>query len=144
MAQIREATVNDMKELLDFMTKYHEKSNMGDVPIDRPSLVKLVEYYIAARDSLALAAFDQDGTVHGVLFGSLEPFFFNPKKFYGTDLFFFAKGSGPALWKRFIAWAFGAGADRVIMGVSSGDERADQLLEVLGMNKTGGMYELRR
>jgi hypothetical protein len=140
---IRTATVTDVGLVLDYMEDYHKTSNLVDIKFDRPSAAKIVEYYIQAGSCYAGLSED-NGKLNGVLFGSLEPFFFNKNKSYATDLFFFARGGGVALWKEFKQWAFGSGAERLLMGVSSGDERACQLLEVLGMEKTGGMYVLRR
>ena len=74
----------------------------------------------------------------------VEPFFFNKKYSYATDLMFFATGGGVQLWRRFVDWAWEMGAQRILMGVSSGDARACQLLEALGMENTGGMYVIRR
>lgn len=139
--EVRRARHEDIGKILDYMEEYHKDSNLSDVPFDRASCYKIVEHYIQHRDSYPLVAIDGE-SIGGVLFGSLEPFFFNKKKSYATDLMFFSKGHGPQLWKKFKEWAFTMGADRIIMGVSSGDERAGQLLEALGMNQTGGMYVL--
>lgn len=141
--EVRRATIHDVKAILDYVTEYHEDSNLSDIPIDRVSLLRVVEHFIQHRDSLPLIA-EAEGKIHGVLFGSLEPYFFNSKRMYATDLMFFSKGAGPQLWREFKDWAFATGADRILMGVSSGDDRACQLLEVLGMEPTGGMYVLRR
>lgn len=141
--EIRRAELRDIKGILDYMEDYHTSSNLKDVPFCKKSSTKIVEHYIKHRDCMPLIVTD-GVTVSGLLFGSLEPYFFNAKKMYGTDLMFFAKGHGASLWKRFKAWAFAAGADRLIMGVSSGDGHADNLLEVLGMTKTGGMYVIRK
>ena len=137
--EIRRAELRDVAAILDYMEDYHRDSNLKDVPFCRKSSAKIVEHYIRHRDCYPLIATDNE-KVHGLLFGGLEPYFFNAKRVYGTDLMFFAKGYGGALWKRFKAWAFSQGADRIIMGVSSGNEHADHLLELLGMSKTGGMY----
>ena len=141
---VRRANLGDMKEVLDYMTDYHKTSNMSDIKFERTSALKIVEYYIMAKDTCPLIAHDDEGKVIGLLFGGLEPYFFNKKACYATDIFFFSRGEGPTLWKRFRDWAFNSGADRIIMGVSSGDNRAGQLLEALGMNSTGGMYVLRQ
>lgn len=141
--QIRRASYNDIKSVLDYMEEYHKESSLSDIPFDRKSSFQIVQYYIEHKDSLPLIAVEDDGTLKGLLFGSLEPFFFNQKKSYGTDLMFISGGAGHKLWRKFKDWAFEMGADRVIMGVSSGEQRAGQLLEALGMKQTGGMYELR-
>lgn len=140
--EIRRAELRDIAHILNYMEDYHSGSNLKDVPFDRKSAAKIVEHYIKHRDCLPLIVTD-DVTVEGLLFGGLEPYFFNQKKVYGTDLMFFSRGGhGGALWKRFKTWAFASGADRIIMGVSSGSEHADHLLDGLGMEKTGGMYVL--
>jgi RimJ/RimL family protein N-acetyltransferase len=141
--EIRRAELRDIKAILDYMEDYHRSSNLSDVPFCKKSSAKIVEHYIRHRDCYPLIATD-DTSVGGLLFGSLEPYFFNSKRHYATDLMFFARGYGGALWKRFKSWAFSNGADRIIMGVSSGNESADHLLEVLGMTKTGGMYVIRK
>lgn len=141
--ELKQAGISDIQGIVRYMEEYHSTSNLSDVPFDKKSSTKIVEHYIKARDCCAFITTDGDD-VTGLLFGSLEPFFFNQKKTYATDLMFFAKGHGSDLWKMFKAWAFARGADRIIMGVSSGSERADNLLDVLGMTKTGGMYVLRQ
>lgn len=140
--EVRRANTGDIKSILDFMEEYHKDSNMKEIPFHRPSAVKIVEHFIGSRSTIALLSVE-GMELKGLLFGTLEPFFFNQKKTYATDLMFISKGGGPALWKTFKEWAFDAGADRIMMGVSSGNERADQLLQVLGMTQTGGMYVLR-
>lgn len=141
--QIRRGKLEDMGRILTYMSDYHKNSNLSRVPFDRKSASQIVEYYIMSKDTLPLIAIEEDKMI-GLLFGSLEPFFFNQKKNYATDLMFFSKGAGTQLWKTFKDWAFSMGADRIIMGVSSGDERADQLLGALGMSAIGGMYEFRQ
>lgn len=140
--EIRRARHEDMGPIIDYMETYHTKSNLSDVKFDRQSCVKIVDYYISHKDSLPLVAV-KDGKIDGLLFGSLEPFFFNRKKTYATDLMFISGGYGRGLWLKFKDWAFESGADRILMGVSSGDDRAGHLLEALGMKQLGGMYELR-
>lgn len=141
--EIRRARQEDIGAILEYMEEYHQDSNLSDVKFDRASCSKIVRHYVEYRDNCPLIATDGE-KIGGLLFGSLEPFFFNQKKNYGTDLMFFSKGYGPQLWKRFRDWAFEMGAERLIMGVSSGDPRAGQLLEALGMELTGGMYVLRK
>ena len=53
---VREATFEDMGNILDFLEKYHETSNLSDIPFDRRSCAKIVEYAIAAKDTVALVA----------------------------------------------------------------------------------------
>jgi hypothetical protein len=141
--EIRRAELRDIPNIIAYMEDYHRDSNLKDVPFCKKSSAKIVEHYIRHRDCYPLIATDNT-SVGGLLFGSLEPYFFNAKRHYATDLMFFAKGYGVQLWKAFRTWALTNGADRLIMGVSSGDDRADHLLEILGMTKTGGMYVIRK
>lgn len=140
---IRRAALQDMRPILDYMADYHKESNLADIPFDRTSAAQIVEYYILSKDSVGLLAINKEKQVKGLMFGSLEPFFFNRKYTYATDLMFMSKGFGPQLFKKFTEWALASGARRIIMGVSSGDDRACQLLEALGMECVGGMYVLR-
>ena len=141
--EVRQAGISDIPSILSYMEDYHRDSNLADVPFCKTSSAKIVDHYIRHRDCCAYIAIE-GSEVSGLLFGSLEPYFFNSKKYYATDLMFFAKGHGATLWKKFKTWAFASRADRIIMGVSSGNEHADHLLEVLGMTKTGGMYVIRK
>lgn len=140
--EARRATIKDMSGILDLMEEYHKDSNLNDIPFDRPSAVQIIEAFIGSRSTNPLVAVNDKGEIRGLLFGTLEPYFFNKNRSYATDLMFIAEAGGPQLWRAFRDWAFGAGATRIIMGVSSGDPRASQLLEALGMNNTGGMYVL--
>lgn len=138
--RVRRATLSDMGSIVDYIEEYQRKSIMSDIPFERKDFVKVAEYYLLSNDCIALIA--EDNEVRGVLLGGLEPYFFNSKRNYATDLLFVATGGGPQLWKKFRDWAFEVGATRIIMGISSGDPRAGQLLESLGMESTGGMYVL--
>ena len=140
--QIREALYGDVGDIIDYMEEYHKDSNLSDIPFDRQSTSKVIDYLMASKDSTVLVAMD-GVEIRGVLFGTIEPFFFNKKRSYATDLMFIADGGGPQLWKSFKDWATFHGVDRIMMGVSSEDARAGQLLEALGMKNTGGMYVLR-
>ena len=142
--EIRRATIEDIKEILIFLEEYHKESNLADIPFHRLSVTKVLEYYILHKDCFPQVAINDEKKVYGVLVGGLEPYFFNSAKTYATDLMFISKGAGPTLFRRFKEWAFESGADRLIMGVSSGDGRADAVLELSGMEQVGGMYVLRK
>lgn len=140
---VRRAQTSDIPAILDFMEDYHRDSNLADIAFDRKTSFKTVDYYIQHKTYMPLIALGEDGAVVGLLFGSLEPFFFNAKRTYATDLMFISRGHGEHLWRQFRDWAFSSGADRLLMGVSSGEERSSRLLEALGMTRVGGMYVLR-
>jgi RimJ/RimL family protein N-acetyltransferase len=140
--EVRRAFTRDIPKILDYLEEYHKDSNMNHVEFDRKSTFQIMEYYIDHKTFMPLVAY-KEGEVKGVLFGSLEPFFFNRKKSYGTDLMFISNGAGTQLWKMFKEWAFSSGAVQLIMGVSSGNPRSEQLLEALGMTRVGGAYVLR-
>ena len=139
--EVRRGTVANIPEIVDLLEEYHPTSNLKEVPFVRRDLVKILEYYMRARESCPLIAVSE-GKIVGILLGTLEPFFFNKRRYYATDLFFISNGGGMQLLNAFKEWAWGVRADRIIMGVSSGEDRADTFLELSGFEKTGGMYVL--
>lgn len=140
--EVKVVGISRMAEILDYLEDYHVNgSNLKDVPFSRKDTRKVVEYYMRASDCIALIG-EYDGEVKGVLLGGLEPFFFNSKKCYATDMLFVSNGAGLGLLRKFKEWAFSRGADRIMMGVSSGDSRAGDFLELFGFEPTGGMYVL--
>jgi len=141
---VRRAYPRDLKSILDYMQEQHAKSHLVHIKFDRASTAKMVNHTILAQDFCHFIAHDDKGEVVGLLIGMLEPYFFNQRKYYATDMLFISQGQGPQLWRAFRDWAFATVAVEIIMGISSGEERSGQLLEILGMEKTGGMYVLRR
>jgi len=141
---VRRALPRDLKALLDYMEEKHPASSVSEIPFDRPSTARMLNNVILSREHHPLIAFNDSKEVVGILIGAIEPYFFNQKRYYVTDLFFISDGGGVKLWREFKKWAFSTRADKIIMGVSSGEERAGKLLEILGMENTGGMYVLRR
>ena len=139
---VRRARISDMQNIVDFMAAYHPTSNLASVPFVRKDAVKVVEYHITHRDTNPLLAFSDEGGLIGMLFAELVPYFFNSKYYFASDLQFISKGAGMQLMQAFKEWAEGIGAHQIIMGVSSGDPRADAFLELSGLEKTGNMYVL--
>lgn len=139
MFTIRPAVHDDTAEILDLLEEYHKNSNMADIPFVRRDCAKVLTAFMATRDCYGKVSV-RDGKIVGVLFASLEPYFINKNKAWASDLCFIANGGGAQLLKDFKCWAKAAGATKIIMGVSSNNSRADQLIETLGFEKTGGMY----
>ena len=139
---VRRARISDMAAIINFMVDYHATSNLKSVPFVRQDAVKVVEYHITHRDTNPLVAFDEEGVLIGMLFAELVPFFFNRKYYFASDLQFLSNGAGMQLMRAFKAWAKDMGAHQIIMGVSSGDPRADTFLELSGLEQTGNMYVL--
>jgi len=141
---VRRALPRDLKHVLDYMEEQHAKSHLAHIKFDRPSTARMINHVLLSQDHCPMIAHNDNKEVVGLLIGTLEPYFFNQRKYYATDLLFISQGQGPQLWRAFRDWAFATKAVEIIMGISSGQERAGQLLEVLGMENTGGMYVLRR
>lgn len=137
--EVRRANLKDMRELLDYIEEYHKTSNLSDVKFVRQDVCKLLEMMFQDRGSLVLIAKHKDKCI-GVLAGEVSPFFFNHKQLWATDIMFLSNGAGPTLLRKFKQWAFEMGASRVMMGISSGDSRANRVLELSGGENTGGMY----
>lgn len=138
--EIRNATFEDLRAIVDFAEKYHQTSDMKGIDFVRMDFLKVIEHYMQARDCFSQVAVGKDDEIVGMLFGTLNPFMFNRKAKWASDLFFISNGAGPALLRRFKEWAEYCGADRVVMGVSSGDPRADRVIELSGFTQTGGMW----
>jgi len=140
--KVRRARISDMAAIVDYMAAYHPTSNLSSVPFVRKDVVKVVEYHITHRDTNPLVAFSEEGVLIGMLFAELVPYFFNSKYYFASDLQFISDGAGMHLLREFKEWAKSVGAHQIIMGVSSGDPRADSFLELSGLEKTGNMYVL--
>jgi hypothetical protein len=139
---VRRAGFDDLREILDFMEQHHQTSNLSDISFDRTDASKVADYYISSRKCHPILARNNAGKLIGILFGALEPFFFNSKAVYASDLQFISKGAGMQLLGEFRRWARAMGAKKIIMGVSSGDANADAFLELSGAKLVGGMYVL--
>lgn len=136
----RVATHNDTQKIVDFLQKYHEDgSNLSDIPFDRGTMSKAVDYYIGMPKHVVFV-YESGGAITGCLAGSVEPFMFNEKRKWATDLFNIADKGGVWLLKRFIEWAKMHKVDRVFMGVSTGNQRSEGLYEAVGLDRVGGFY----
>lgn len=137
----RLATIADVGRIVHFLKKYHEEdSNLKDIPFDRRSMVKCTEYHITQPKHACFVYIDDDKLLRGVLMCSIEPFMFNEKRKWATDILNVADAGGAWLVKRFISWAKHHRVDRIIMGVSTGNTRVDELYKAVGFENTGGMY----
>lgn len=140
----RVATHCDTKIIVEFLKKYHENgSNLSDIEFDKLSMTKALDYYIGMPKHIVFVYESKDNQITGVLMGSIEPFMFNEKRKWATDLLNIAEGGGAWLMKRFFAWASMHRVDRIIMGTSTEDSRTDILYTALGGLKLGGMYSFK-
>jgi hypothetical protein len=141
--EVRRANHNDIAGILDLLQDYHSTSNVSNVKFVRQDCAKVCDAFISAPDCFTEVCVNDDGELLGLLFGSLQPHFINRRASWASDLFFIANGGGNILLRRFKEWAVNNGAERIVMGVSSGDSRADALIELSGFDRTGGMYVFR-
>lgn len=138
----RRATATDVPKIVTFLKKYHEEdSNLKDIPFDKQSMIQCTEYHIGMTKHVCFV-YEKDSEIKGVIMGSIEPFMFNKKRKWATDILNVAEAGGAWLTKKFIEWAKMYDVDRIFMGVSTGIERTDQLYQLLGLEHTGGMYML--
>jgi len=138
----RIATQNDVTTIVEFLRNYHENgSNLADIPFDKQSMRHAVEYYITFPKHVCFI-YEKNEQLRGVIMGSIEPFMFNEKRKWATDLLNVAQEGGPWLLRRFFEWAKSHRVDRIFMGVSTGNDRSNQLYEAMGMERLGGMYGL--
>ena len=140
MSNTRKATHNDTKNIVDFLQRYHEDgSNLSDIPFDRGTMARAIDHYIAYPKHVVFIH-EKDGEIKGVLAASVEPFMFNAKRKWATDLLNVAEEGGLWLIKKFLKWAELYKVDRVFMGISTGIERSERLYEAVGLERVGGFY----
>lgn len=138
---VRLAKEIDTKRIVDLLEKYHERSNIADIPFDRKVMSNAVRYYIAMPKH-AVFVYESGGEIEGALAVSLEPFMFNEKKYWATDLFNVANKGGTQLMWKFFEWVkLFKNVERIYLGVSSGRQRTNRLYEALGMEQVGGFYQ---
>ena len=143
MAGVRRATYNDTTNIVEFLEKYHtEGSVLEDIPFSVRDMTSAVNFYLKMPKHTIFVYEDSGSKLRGVLMGSVEPFMFNIKRFWATDLLFVADAGGAWLLKKFIAWSKLYKVDRIMMGVSTGNDRSDELYNALGLERMGGMYSL--
>lgn len=139
----RVATYNDTQNIVSFLQDYHEvDSNLSDIPFDRQTMSKAIDYYIGMPKHVVFVH-EKEGKITGVLAASVEPFMFNEKRKWATDLLNVANEGGVWLLKRFLEWAKMHKVDRVFMGISTGHQRSEALYEACGMERVGGFYAMK-
>lgn len=143
MAGVRRASHSDTTNIVEYLEDYHNtKSNLSDIPFDRRSMSEALDYYVGMPKHVVFIYEDDAKQLRGILMGSLDPFVFNRKRNWASDLIFIADAGGAWLMKRFISWAKLYKVDRIMAGVSSGDNNTDELYTALGFTRVGGMYSL--
>ena len=143
MAGVRRATYNDTTNIVEFLEKYHtEGSVLSDIPFNSKDMTSVTNYHLKMPKHVIFIYEDTSEKLRGVLMGSIEPFMFNQRRTWASDLLFVSEQGGAWILKKFIAWARLYNVDRIMMGVSTRNERSDDLYQALGLEHMGGMYSL--
>jgi hypothetical protein len=143
MAGVRRATYNDVTTIVEFLEHYHTNGSvLEDIPFSVKDMTGAVNFYLKMPKHVIFIYEDSASKLRGVLMGSVEPFMFNQRRSWATDLLFVSEVGGAWILKKFISWAKLYKVDRIMMGVSTRNERSDDLYHALGLEQMGGMYSL--
>jgi GNAT superfamily N-acetyltransferase len=146
---IRDATLKDVKPLVDFLTPFHDNGGYRDIKIDnRVASDNLISMLSSKMHHIWIV--EKDGEICAAL-GVVSTELWFTKRHYATNLFLCSnvrgKGSAGFLLRRFKRWV----ADRpiikdVTLGVTSelGEvERVERLYQAVGFENLGGLFRLK-
>lgn len=144
---IRDATAQDIPEIVANARAMHAESRYRVLPFDRDRVAGLIDWLIGNPDGLAVVVEDNGRIVGGTL-AAIEPHFFSSAlvaQEYGIFVEPNHRGSliGVMLLKHYTAWAQARGAVMIQAGVSTGvhHDKTAGLLRSLGYVDVGQLFE---
>ncbi len=134
--------------MVDLGALMHAESAYKEYPIDIDYLRNYARHL--ENDPSGFAAFvnEIDGEFTAVVAGYLAPLYFNPNIKFAYDFLLYSRpdrrgGTAAArLMRAFEDWSKGAGAVKVVMGVTAGidDPAACKFYEHIGYEKSGAIF----
>lgn len=145
---IREATLKDVKSIINFLRPFHEESGYKDIKIQDQSASQNLQIMLSSPMH-KIWVIENDGEICAAL-GVISQELWFTKRHYATNLFFCSndKGKGKAgfLLRKFKKWADERPAIKdVTFSITSdmGDlERVGKLYQAVGFKKMGGLFRL--
>jgi len=146
---IRDATLNDVHPLVDFLTPFHDNGGYKDIKIDRKVASENLRSMLSSKMH-HIWVVEREGEICAAL-GVVSTELWFTKRHYATNLFFCSndkgKGSGGFLLRKFRRWV----SDRpiikdVTLGITSelGEvDRVEKLYQAVGFENLGGLFRLR-
>lgn len=143
---VRQATFDDLKEIIDMGGQMAGTSNFSHLTFDPRLFGEFVVDLIANDAQRVFVADAGDGTLAGALLGLASRSFIGPDTVVSDASFFVrpdmrASRAGVQLLRAFVDWAQEIGARRVNMGNSAGmdDDRYVKLLSRYGFTRAGSI-----
>ncbi len=135
---IRTAKISDLSAIGDLARDAWNESQA--LPVNEDKLRRFVHRYMSGANNRIFVS-DVDG-VKGMLAVSISPLDV-ADGFVSTDHCFYCKtGEGKQLIDAYVKWAKERNCVMINMCVSSGNEKADKLIESQGFTRAGGNFYL--
>lgn len=113
---VRQATVDDIPDLLALGAKFHAMSpHKGMAEFDPDGMARVLDFMIGSNSSVVLTNGD------GVIGGTYSPVYFNPAKWQMEENFWFADRSGMELLTALVEQARTFGASFVLLSTLEND-----------------------
>ncbi|MEL4888578.1 GNAT family N-acetyltransferase [Pectobacterium betavasculorum] len=145
---IRQATTQDIPQLVLLGMRMHQESSYQKLSFDTEKCAGLADQLIASKYGVVLVA-EKEGQIIGWMAGGIAPFWFSHDRMafeYGVFIDAEHRGgsAGYRLVKEFIRWAREHDAVEIRMGITTGvhEERTGDLYQKLGMKRTGLLYSM--
>lgn len=145
---IRNATLEDMPDLLRLGQEFHSEFHFSRFNYDPEKIRELVTTLIAVDAGIMLVA-EEDYEIHGAFAGALSPMWFG-NDLVATDYALFLSPehrgnfTAPQLVKEYVKQAKEKGAKQIFIGTSTGyeSEKLAKFFERMGGTRRGYIYEL--
>jgi hypothetical protein len=145
---IRDASLKDISELMDFLQPFHDEGGYRDITIDKTTVSHNLKIMLSSPMH-KIWVVERDGQICGAL-GVVSTELWFTKRHYATNLFLCAnnKGRGSAgfLLRKFKSWVDSRPIIKdVTLGITSeiGDPaRVEKLYQTVGFKRLGGLFRL--
>jgi|TARA_Y100000310_G_scaffold279895_1_gene299299 N-acetylglutamate synthase-like GNAT family acetyltransferase len=146
---IRDATLKDIPELIEFLKPFHDEGGYMDISIDA-KVMKINLQNMLSSPMHKIWVVERDGEICASL-GVVSTEIWYSKRHYATNLFLCSnnkgKGSAGFLLRKFKKWCDSRPIIRdVTLGITSeiGDiKRVEQLYQAIGFKRLGGLFRLK-
>lgn len=135
--KLHQEHLNGVVALLE---RYQPKTRYQFPPVDKDTVRGICLGSIHAKQHVGYVV--TDGLVVGVLLGRLEPYPWNDRYFFGTDVLLVAEKGGAWLVRRFLRWCQKPRVLDVKLAESAGVETASLMYEAMGFRRIGSMWEM--
>ena len=136
---VRRAKYSDAHQLKNLVREAWQQTGYGHLAISESMLTRAVHEYLTHQNSQVWVS-EKDDELTGLLAASIGRLEISEALAASDTVFYCRSGEGRKLIRRYTRWAQKKGAAVIGMCVSSGNNRADQLIEASGFTRTGGNY----